>query len=286
MVRRHRSFPSRIWSSLLGAVLAASLGASSSGAQDAAMPQRPYAVIDRQAINYSGPDRETTRDLPGPEIKIGVLVPLQGARQAEGDAILQAARLAVEDESAAPLAEGRRLALVARDETGLWGRAPNELVRLVVDDQAVALVTSTNGSATHLAEQVGNRLGVPVLALSTDSTTTEINIPWFFRLVPDDRVQAQFFADDIYRRRALAQVTLVTDAWRLISCAAIGVRSPRGLQRASPRRSSSGPARRQRHDCCGSLGLGFPARLSSMYAAKPSASHSSRWPREAEGTSG
>jgi branched-chain amino acid transport system substrate-binding protein len=180
-------------------------------AQEASPPPKPYAAIDRQAINYSGPDREVTRDLPGQEIKIGILIPLQGVRKAEGQAILQAAQWAIEDESASPLPEGRRLALVARDETGLWGRASSELARLVVDDNAVALVTSTNGSAAHLAEQVGNRLGVPVLALSTDSSTTQINIPWFFRLAPDDAEQARVFAEDLYRRRGFERIALVTE---------------------------------------------------------------------------
>jgi branched-chain amino acid transport system substrate-binding protein len=209
--RCNHYFPSGVGSSILAILLAALAAASFSAAQDASSVRRPYAVINRQAIDYSGPDRQLSRDLPGQEIKIGILVPLEGARQAEGEAILQAARMAVEDESASPFAGGHQLVLVARDETGLWGRASSELVRFVIDDQAVALVTSTNGSAAHLAEQVGNRLGVPVLALSSDSTTTEINIPWFFRLAPDDAAQARLFAEDIYHHRGLDRVVLITE---------------------------------------------------------------------------
>jgi branched-chain amino acid transport system substrate-binding protein len=209
--RLRHYFPSGVGSSILGTLLAAFAAACFSAAQDASTVKQPYAVINRQAINYPGPDREASRDLPGREIKIGIFIPLEGARQAEGEAILQAARMAIEDESASALPQGRRLAVVARDETGLWGRASSELVGLVVNDNVVALVTSTNGSAAHLAEQVGNRLGVPVLALSSDSTTTEINIPWFFRLAPDDAAQAQLFAEDIYRHRGAERVTLVTE---------------------------------------------------------------------------
>ena len=204
-------FPVCLRSSLTAALLGLLAFACPAAAQDASPPPKPYAAISREAINYSGPDREAAHDLPGQEIKIGILVPLQGVRKAEGQAILQAARLAIEDESASPLPEGRQLALVARDETGLWGRAPSELVRLVVDDHAVALVTSTNGSAAHLAEQVGNRLGVPVITLATDSTTTQINIPWFFRLAPDDAAQARLFAEDVYRRRGFERIALVTE---------------------------------------------------------------------------
>jgi branched-chain amino acid transport system substrate-binding protein len=205
------AFPACLRSSPAAALLGILAFACSAAAQKASLPPRPYATIDREAINYFGPDREARRDLPGPEIKIGILIPLEGTRKAEGQAILQAAQLAVEDESASPLPEGRRLVLVARDETGLWGRASRELVRMVVDDNAVALVTSTNGSAAHLAEQVGNRLGVPVLTLSTDSTTTQINIPWFFRLAPDDAAQARVFAEDLYRRQGFERIALVTE---------------------------------------------------------------------------
>lgn len=178
-------------------------------AQTVPQPSEPYAAINRSAISYAGPGRDKAHDLPGPEIKIGIILPRSGARKAEGDALLAAAQLAIEDESAAPLSNGLRLVLAARDESGLWGRASNEIVKLVVDDRAVALITSPDGRAAHLSEQVGNRLGVPVLTLASDSTTTQINIPWFFRLVADDAAQARLFAEDIYQKRALERVALV-----------------------------------------------------------------------------
>ena len=191
--------------------LAVWLSVSAACAQQDSPVARPYAAINREAINYAGPGRETASDLAGAEIKIGILAPLQGPRQREGAALLAAAQMAVEDESATPLPNGRRLALVARDETGLWGRASSEIVRLVFDDRAVALITLTDGAAAHLAEQVGNRVGVPVITLSSDSTTTEINIPWLFRIVPNDAVQARAFAEAIYGRQSFQKVLLVTE---------------------------------------------------------------------------
>jgi branched-chain amino acid transport system substrate-binding protein len=192
-------------------VLATLASAVATCAQTDSKAQKPYAAIDHEAINYAGPGREAAHDLPGPEIRIGLLAPLQGARKAEGEALRQAAQMALEDEAASPLPGGRRLALVARDETGLWGRASSEIVRLVFDDRVVALITSSEGSAAHLAEQVGNRVGVPVLTLSSDSTTTEINIPWLFRVVPNDTAQAATFAEDIYRQRAFQKVLVIAE---------------------------------------------------------------------------
>jgi branched-chain amino acid transport system substrate-binding protein len=181
-------------------------------AQTVPQPTEPYAAIDRSAIDYAGPERSAAHDLPGNEIKIGLILPLTGARKPEGDALLAAAQMALEDEAPTPLPRALRLELAPRDESGLWGRASSEIVKLVVDDRAIALVTSPDGRAAHLAEQVGNRLSVPVVSLASDSQNTQINIPWYFRMVPDDAVQARLFADDIYHRQRFQKVLLVTQS--------------------------------------------------------------------------
>ena len=180
-------------------------------AQTPPQSTQPYAAIDRSAIDYTGPGRDAAHDLPGTEIKIGLILPLTGARKPEGDSLLAGAQMALEDEAKEPLPGGRRLTLATRDESGLWGRASSEIVKLVEDDRAIALVTSPDGRAAHLAEQVGNRLSVPIVSLASDSQNTQINIPWYFRMVPDDAAQARLFADDIYRQRGFQEVLLVTE---------------------------------------------------------------------------
>ena len=174
-------------------------------------PPHPYAVIPRDEVNYSGPDRDARRDLKGSEIKIGLLLPLTGPRQNEGEALLRAAQLAIEDEAASPFPGERRLSIVARDQSDSWGRATNEIVRVVFNDQAAALVTSLDGDSAHLAEQVANKVGIPVVTLSTDPSTTQINLPWIFRLAPSDTQQARAFAQDIYIERKLRNVILILD---------------------------------------------------------------------------
>jgi branched-chain amino acid transport system substrate-binding protein len=162
-------------------------------------------------VNYSGPGRDTSYDLAGFEIKIGFLAPLSGPQHDEGKALLYAAQLAIEDEAANPLPDGRRLSLVPRDQSGSWGRASSEIVHLVYEDQAVAIVTCLNGGSAHLAEQVGNKAGIPLVTLSTDPTTTQINLPWIFRIGPTDTQEAHAFALDIYVTRQLKQVILITE---------------------------------------------------------------------------
>ncbi len=174
-------------------------------------PPAPYAVIPRDAVNYAGPGRDARHDLEGTGIKIGFLAPLTGPGQDEAKGLLEAAQLAIEDEAASPLPEGRRLSIVPRDQSGPWGRASNEIVRLVYEDQAVAIVTALDGGSAHLAEQVGNKVGIPIVTLSTDPTTTQINLPWIFRLGPTDTQQARAFVRDIYVARALKHVMLITE---------------------------------------------------------------------------
>jgi branched-chain amino acid transport system substrate-binding protein len=174
-------------------------------------PSQPYAVLPRDAVNYSGPGRDAAHDLKSSEIKIGFLAPLTGSHQSEGKALLAAAQMAIEDEAANPLPEGQRITIVPRDQSGPWGRASSEIVQLIYGDQAVAILTSLDGASAHLAEQVANKVGIPLLTLSSDSTTTEINLPWIFRLGPTDTQQARAFARNIYIARKLQQVTLVTE---------------------------------------------------------------------------
>ncbi|MGC9291526.1 MAG: ABC transporter substrate-binding protein [Acidobacteriaceae bacterium] len=172
----------------------------------------PYDSIAANSVGYDGPGRGPAYDLPGTIIHIGLLAPLHGPHQAEGAAMAAAAQMALHDAGQRPLSGGRRVALALGDESGpAWGHVSEELLRLVADEQAVAVVTSASGDVAHLSEQVGNRIGVPVLTLSSDATTTQIDIPWIFRLGPGDAQQAQAMAQEIYRKRDRSPVLLVTE---------------------------------------------------------------------------
>jgi branched-chain amino acid transport system substrate-binding protein len=174
-----------------------------------AQEPKPYASINRDAVSYNGPGRDGGHDLAGSEIRLGLLTPLAGPRQAEGEALRRGAEMAIEEENATSLPGGRRLTLVTRDESGPWGQAATQIVHMVFDDQAVALITSAEGGSAHLAEQIGNKIGVPILTLSSDTTTTEINLPWIFRLGPTDTAQARAFARDVYQDKKLQRVVLL-----------------------------------------------------------------------------
>jgi branched-chain amino acid transport system substrate-binding protein len=136
---------------------------------------------------------------------------MQGARKTEGDAMVAAAQMALRDAAPRGLNRGRRVALAIEDESApSWGLVSDAVIRLVLKDDVVAMLTSTSGADTHLCEQVANRIGVPVLTMSADATTTQIDIPWIFRMGASDAAEAKLIAHDIYSVRRLHNVLLIT----------------------------------------------------------------------------
>jgi len=176
---------------------------------------KPYASIATDGEGYAGPGRAAANDLPGPVIRIGLLAPLHGERKPEGDAMVAAAQMALHDAAPRGSVHGHHVAFAIQDSSGpSWGVVSDAVIRLVLEDEAVALITSTSGADAHLSEQVGNRVGVPVLTLSADATTTEADIPWIFRMGASDLIQAQLIAYELYSVRHLGHILLITQQGR------------------------------------------------------------------------
>ncbi len=202
--------PLSMLSRLLAAFLACVCLVAVSAAQSTAPRSSPYASMNRDSVTYRGPGRATLKDLPGDVITIGIVLPLQGKHAAEGNLLRQAAQIALDDELSSGLPPaGYHLAVAFRDESERWGQASSEMVQLIEQDHAVALITSIDGNIAHQAEQIANKIGIPVLTLSSDATTTRINIPWIFRLSPSDFDQARLMALNIYQQKKLQRVLLL-----------------------------------------------------------------------------
>jgi hypothetical protein len=74
-----------------------------------------------------------------------------------------------------------------------WGKSTNELVRAMTDERTIAVI-ATDRNSSHLAEQLGNRLFVPVLAVSSDRALTSMGVPWIFRVPTIDDAVAKLAA--------------------------------------------------------------------------------------------
>lgn len=216
LANEHGAFPSRLalwrWSWFFLLLLLAGLTAvvSPALAQSDNSSPKPYATLDRQSVTYRGPIDTTEKDFPVGNAVIGMILPMQGPQQAEGKALLAAAQVALEQEQArGPLPDGRKLALAVRDESGPWGQASSEILKLIEQDHALVLLTSANGSIAHQAEQLANKISFPILTLASDPTTTQTNVPWLFRLGPSDTDQARAFCQRIYTQLGLRKVLLI-----------------------------------------------------------------------------
>lgn len=198
---------------LLGVVclLVILCGATPLRAQKQDSPTMPFASIGAHGVNYAGPGRQSSFDLTGSTIHIGILVPTHGPQKADGEAILTAAKMAIQDASRKPLPDGRHLALSVADESvPPWGLLGDKIIHLIMRDKVVAIVTCADGVAAHLSEQIGNKIGIATLTLSGDDTATEINMPWIFRMGPSDIQQARVITQNIYQVRGYKRVLLVT----------------------------------------------------------------------------
>ena len=181
-------------------------------AQAPAQQAKPYAAMNRNAVYYAGAGAGASHDLHGKNATIGMMLPLSGPLAADGKALLRAAQMAIDDEEKIPLPDGQRFVLAVRDESGPWGQASNEIVHLIFEDNAIAIITSPEGNIAHQAEQIANKIDVPVLTLSSDATMTQINMPWIFRLGPSDEDEARAFAREIYKTRGFRNVLLIAEA--------------------------------------------------------------------------
>ena len=131
----------------------------------------PYAVVGERPVEYNGP---ALPDAPAGPVRIGIFGP---------DAERQAEALAPELER-----YGNRDTLSAISSEAPWGKASTALVKLIYEDQALALLAGDRNSS-HLAEQLAVKAFLPVVALSADRALTSVNIPWIFRLPADTPVR-------------------------------------------------------------------------------------------------
>lgn len=142
---------------------------------------------------------------PNKSIKIGFLI------HDKGDlAIQQTAELALEHANAKGGFKGRPFELITKSCDGPWGIGSKQAVDLIHEDQVSLVVTALDGRNAHLAEQVAAKSHVVMLSTqSSDPTLSRAYVPWYFRMVPDDRQQAEVIVEEIYIKRKFKKVALI-----------------------------------------------------------------------------
>jgi len=131
--------------------------------------EKPYARVGEDGVQYAGP---ATTEINPKELSIAVFGP-------NADHALHSAEMArvLKDLNAS----GRDFTLIGVPTEGSWGKASSALVQAVYQDNALGIIALDRDSS-HLAEQIGVKAFVPVIAISSDKMLTSANIPWIFRL--------------------------------------------------------------------------------------------------------
>ena len=119
--------------------------------------EKEYARVGEDGVPYAGPP---VADATG-NLKVAVFGP--GA----------------EKTASSTKSPGFELVGISSDVP--WGKASSALVSAVYDKDVIAVIALDRASS-HLAEQIGVKAFVPVIAVSSDHALTSTNIPWIFRL--------------------------------------------------------------------------------------------------------
>jgi ABC-type branched-subunit amino acid transport system substrate-binding protein len=151
------------------------------------------------------------------KIAIGLFLPVSGSGAEEAKDGLKGAELAVDQVNQRNGINGSFLKLTIASSNVPWTAATNDLVKMIYTEGASAIIGALDGKSAHLAEQVITRAKGQVIFVTpwaTEETLTQINVPWFFRLIPDDRQQAKSLIKEIYSIRGIKQVAVwVTDTY-------------------------------------------------------------------------
>ena len=133
--------------------------------------EKPYARVRENGVPYVGPP---TPGETGNDLRIGILGP-------HAEDVVRSAE--AQSYTTSHNARGKHYTLIAIPSEASWGKASSDLVKAVYQEHVLALIALDRPSS-HLAEQIGVKSFVPVVAISSDRSLTSTNIPWIFRL-PD-----------------------------------------------------------------------------------------------------
>jgi len=172
--------------------------------------QKHYpGVLDKPA-DYTGWEGQTKNPAAFTEIRIGLFAPNDPDDQI-GTEMSNAAAMAIEEANAHGGYLGIPFRMVRRWSSDPWGAGSKEMIRLAYEDSVWAVIGSSNGDATHIAEQVVTKARLPLLSpISADPTLTYIGIPWIFRLPPDDQMQAEVIFEEGIQLLSLSRIGIVT----------------------------------------------------------------------------
>jgi branched-chain amino acid transport system substrate-binding protein len=160
----------------------------------------PFFILRSQQTEYAGPGREVPAPKKVTEVVIGYFGPSDRDNLLGGDQWC-AAQMAIEEANQQGGYQGKPFRLVPCWSKDPWGTGVRDLVRVVYERSAWAIVGGIDGPSTHLAEQLVAKARLPLVSpASADKTVNLVNLPWMFSCVPGHHLQAPLLAAEIASR--------------------------------------------------------------------------------------
>lgn len=138
-------------------------------------------------------------------IRIGLLIPDEHLVAAK-----HGAQLALQKANENGGFESVPFELIVKSTAGLWGTSSKKSVSLVFDDEVLVIMGALDGRNAHLAEQVAAKTKLVYLsAWATEMSLSNAYVPWYFRVIPNDKQQAAALIKEIYYNRKLKKIALI-----------------------------------------------------------------------------
>lgn len=132
-----------------------------------------------------------------PYVPVGLFGPAD-ARHETGGTVYMGVRLALEHANGRLKAGEKPFRLFSRWSDDPWRAGASAVVKLAMEDRAVAVIGGIDSASTHLAEQVAAKALFPVVdPVSTDETANAAFVPWIFSYAPGDSVIARAIRDGL-----------------------------------------------------------------------------------------
>ena len=140
-------------------------------------------------------------------IKIGLLINNNSSITARNGAEMA---IGIENKKQGP--DGLHFQLLIRSMEGPWGTGSKEVVNLVFKEKVWAVMGSHDARNAHLVEQVIAKTRIVFLsAWASDPTLSQAFVPWYFSCVPNDIQQADALIEEIYNKRKIMKIAVVSD---------------------------------------------------------------------------
>lgn len=105
--------------------------------------------------------------------------------------ILEAAHQLVENANAEGGYHGIPFTVVHRTAESPWKGGASEILKLIYEDNAVIIFTSLSAES-HIAAQIAAKAYIPLISIASgDATINQARLPWVFRLLPSNTLQAR-----------------------------------------------------------------------------------------------